>query len=99
MDGPACIRNSNRKVQQFPWYGGLRNVSQPDQTAELSVYFPQDVPGAEDSDQESAYSEYSDPEPQEPRSNTNTAWQDQTPLEGPSLNASYNTTPLEEDKA
>ena len=39
---------------------------------------------------------YSDSE-QEPRPDTDSAWQEQSPPEGTSLSASYTSTPLEED--
>ena len=96
--GPECIRNSNLRIRQFTGYVGLRNIPQLDQTTELLAYPSQEAPGNLNSNQDSANSEYSDSE-QEPRSDTDSAWQDQSPPEGTSLNASYTSTPLEEDLA
>ena len=93
---PDFIRNSNLRFRQFTGYGGLRNIPQYDHLTELSAHPSQEAPGNWDSDQASTDSEYSDLE-QEPRSDTDSARQEQSPPEGASLNASYTSTPLEED--
>ena len=94
--GPEFIRNSNLGFRQFTCYGRLRNIPQYDHTTELSVHPPQEAQGNWESDQGPADSEYGDLE-QEPRSDTDSVWQEQCPPEGISLSASHTSTLLEKD--
>ena len=73
-------------------------MSRPDRSTALSAKPIQEVPGSVDSGQGSDHSEHSDSE-HEPRSDADSAWQEPTSPEGPSLGMSHNLTPLEKVKA